>query len=123
MRDHIDALGWLSALWGTFGLLAGASLGVIATGTWLAAAGAETAARLVPALVLLLGAALVLTGAGLAMVLTGRALLGRRATGRLAALCCAVPNLVLVPFGTALGIYTCWVLLNEDARREFGLRS
>ena len=104
-------------------MLAGASLGVMAFGTWLAAGSADTAARLVPALMLLMGAAVFLAGAGLAMVLTGRALLRRRAAGRLTALCCAVPNLALVPFGTALGVYTCWVLLNEDARREFGLRS
>ena len=37
-----------------------------------------------------------------------------------AALILAVPNLIVVPFGTALGIYTFWVLLNDDARREFG---
>jgi hypothetical protein len=32
----------------------------------------------------------------------------------------AIPNLLIVPFGTALGFYTFWVLLNDDARREFG---
>jgi hypothetical protein len=31
-------------------------------------------------------------------------------------------NLVLIPFGTALGVYTGWVLLNDDARRAFGRR-
>ena len=30
------------------------------------------------------------------------------------------PEGVLVPFGTALGVYTFWVLLNNDARRTFG---
>jgi hypothetical protein len=38
----------------------------------------------------------------------------------LAALVLAVLNLIVVPFGTALGFYTFWVLLNNDARREFG---
>ena len=41
---------------------------------------------------------------------------------RLASLILAVPNLVLVPFGTALGVYTLWVLLNDDARQAFGRR-
>jgi hypothetical protein len=31
----------------------------------------------------------------------------------------AVINLVLFPFGTALGAYACWVLLNEEGRRIF----
>ncbi len=54
------------------------------------------------------------------MVLIGRSLARRHASGRVLALVCAVPNLLLVPFGTALGIYTFWVLLNDDARRDFG---
>jgi hypothetical protein len=31
-----------------------------------------------------------------------------------------VPNLVVLPFGTALAIYTFWTLVNDEARREFG---
>ena len=54
------------------------------------------------------------------MMATGRAVRACRAHGRAAALALAVPNLVIVPFGTALGVYTLWVLLNDDARRVFG---
>jgi hypothetical protein len=45
----------------------------------------------------------------------------RRATpaSRLVALGLSVINLVLLPFGTALGAYACWVLLSEDGRRLF----
>jgi len=39
--------------------------------------------------------------------------------GRLVALGLSVINLVLLPFGTALGAYACWVLLSEDGRRIF----
>ena len=52
--------------------------------------------------------------------MTGWAIRRRSRRGRLAALALAIPNLVLVPFGTALGVYTFWVLLNNDARRAFG---
>ena len=38
--------------------------------------------------------------------------------GRLGALVLAVPNLVVVPFGTALSLYAFWVLLNDDARQR-----
>jgi hypothetical protein len=31
-----------------------------------------------------------------------------------------VPNLLVIPFGTALGVYTFWALLNDEARRVFG---
>jgi hypothetical protein len=115
-------LGGLWTLWGAFGALAGLSLGMIATGTYVAATRAEGAARVLPTLGLLFGTGTLLAVAGLAMMLTGRRLLARSARGRLAALLCALPNLLLVPFGTALGVYTWWVLLNDDARREFRAR-
>ena len=30
-------------------------------------------------------------------------------------------NLVDIPFGTALGIYTLWVLIPEESEREYNL--
>jgi hypothetical protein len=49
----------------------------------------------------------------------GAALRRYRPWARLAALGLAVINLVLFPFGTALGGYACWVLLTEEGRRLF----
>ena len=43
--------------------------------------------------------------------------------GRLVTMGLAVPNLFVLPFGTALGIYAFWVLLHEETRRAFGLKS
>lgn len=57
---------------------------------------------------------------GVALYVTGRALARRRPAGRMWALALAVPDLLAVPFGTALSIYAFWVLLNDEARREFG---
>ncbi|MNC92965.1 hypothetical protein D3C83_94900 [compost metagenome] len=68
---------------------------------------------------MLLGS-LILGVGGLLMIGVGRALRRRIPGGRLAALLCVVPNLLVIPFGTALGLYTCWVLLNDDARHAFG---
>ncbi len=31
----------------------------------------------------------------------------------------AVGNLILLPFGTALGVYALWVLLKDEGRRLF----
>jgi hypothetical protein len=67
----------------------------------------------------------IMTGAvfvllGIMTIIVGRSLGRRQNAGRVAALALAVLNLIVVPFGTALGIYTFWVLLNDDARRDFG---
>ena len=114
MRLHIDTLGWLHAVWGAFGVLTGASLLLLAAGTGLTVTGLDDPDRPVGRAVVSL-----LVG-GLAFVIVGRSLLRRRLRGRFAALVLAVPDMVLVPFGSALSIYTFWVLLNDDARREFG---
>jgi hypothetical protein len=120
MRLHIDVLGTLHLVWGAFGVLTGASLGILAIGTRAALTG-ETFGVGEQAAVSLLA----LTGGflfvgGVAMGGTGWALKRRHGRARMASLCLAVPNLVFVPFGTALGVYTLWVLLNDDARKAFG---
>ena len=43
----------------------------------------------------------------------------RRARGRLVMVALGVCNLVLLPFGTALGGYAIWVLLSPGTRRLF----
>ena len=43
----------------------------------------------------------------------------RQPNGRLATLALAVPNLFILPFGTALGIYAFWVLLHNETRARF----
>jgi hypothetical protein len=93
---------------------------VLASGTSVALAGRVGAEDAVPTVwFLALSAAILVAGGGL-MVLVGRALVGRGRFGRPAALALAVPNLLVIPFGTALGVYTFWALLNDEARREFG---
>ena len=119
MRLHVDLLGYLHLVWGAFGVLTGLSLAILALGTDAAAVelgSAGTTER--AAVVLFLVCAGTLLAFGGAMLFLGREL--RQHRGRLAALVLTVPNLVIVPFGTALAIYTFWVLQNDDARRLFG---
>jgi hypothetical protein len=120
MRVHLDVLGWLYVLMGTFGVLTGISLEVLASGTHVAIAqlGDGDTPSATVWLFLLVGLIALATG-GL-MMLAGRAILRRDRLGRPAALLLAVPNLALLPFGTGLAVYTFWTLLNDDARREFG---
>jgi hypothetical protein len=56
---------------------------------------------------------------GLANAWAGRAVRLHRSPGRTGALMLAVMNLFVLPFGTALAIYTFWVLLHNDARALF----
>jgi hypothetical protein len=120
LRVHLDVLGWLHVLWGVFGLLAGASLGVLALGTVAAFFELRGESGLGPTVWVLLISGALLAATGAAMVVAGRALLARSTRGRLATLVLSVLNLFLLPFGTALGIYAFWTLLNDDARRAFG---
>lgn len=121
MRHHIDVLGLLHMVWGVFAAMAGVSLAILAAGTNAAvnAATADTVGS--SAAVWLLGATgAFLFFAGVALMMTGRRLRAAQPGARSAALVLALPNLLILPFGTALGVYTYWVLLNNDARDAFG---
>jgi hypothetical protein len=120
MRVHFDVLGWLHVSAGAFGLLTGASLGVLAMGTAAAVADRAGDSAPSPAVWFLLYSGATFGVVGAITILVGRALVGRRPIGRLAALALAVPSLVVIPFGTALAVYSFWTLLNDEARRAFG---
>lgn len=120
MRLHIDVLGSLHLVWGAFGVMTGVSLGILSVGTTAALAGDVFGAGERAAVTVLAVGAALLTVGGAAAALTGWGIRRRVGRARLAALILVVPNLVLVPFGTALGVYTLWVLLNDDARLAFG---
>ena len=62
---------------------------------------------------------------GLLMILSipsiigGIALYKRQAWGRILALVLCFLSLISIPFGTALGIYGIWVLLNDESKELF----
>ena len=121
MRHHIDVLGLLHIVWGVFAALAGLSLLLLSGGTRAAIAAENlTGSGPFAAAWLLAITGGFLLAAGVALLLTGRRLRALTPGARLTALILAIPNLLLLPFGTALGVYTYWVLLNNDARDEFG---
>jgi hypothetical protein len=63
--------------------------------------------------------ALILFAKGALGVITGAALLQRAAWGRMLAIVLGCFALLNLPFGTALGIYTLWVLLSPNADTEY----
>ncbi len=121
MRLHLEALVLLQRIWGAFGAITAVALVVLAAGAEAALAESGSVGRAEVGAVWLLAAcaAMLATGAAGAF-LVARGLKRRHVSGRSAALFLAILNLIVVPFGTALGVYTLWVLLNDDARREFG---
>jgi hypothetical protein len=102
-------------------MLTGISLAVLAVGTNIAAVELGlVGATQVAAVWIFVICSVLLGGFGVTMAVIGRALQRRWRRGRRAALLLAVANLAIVPFGTALGVYTFWVLQNDDARTQFG---
>lgn len=120
MRSHVNLLGLLQLTWGGIGLLLAASLLLLAGGAVAVAratAGDQMTAGATAVLFVVFATALALGGWASAWV--GRAIRQHRSPGRTGALLLAVINLFILPFGTALAIYTFWVLLNNDTRTLF----
>jgi hypothetical protein len=124
VKRHADFLALLYLAWGAiftlvaiagFALMAGAL--AIAGSSDPPAASSDLAAGVTAFTMGLLASLAMLWG--LLHLWLGAWLRRYRQWARLAALGLAVINLVLFPFGTALGAYACWVLLTEEGRRLF----
>lgn len=120
MHSHLRLLGILQLTWGAIGLLLGVATLLLAVGA-LAIGLMETGERVAAGVTALtfgiFAAALILGGAANAWA--GRALRRGEPAGRSAVLWLSVPNLFVLPFGTALGVYALWVLLHNEARGQF----
>ena len=68
---------------------------------------------------LLSAIAVVLLCKAAAGIAAGLGLLQRQDWGRILAIVLGVISLINIPFGTALGIYTLWVLLSPGADKEY----
>lgn len=122
MERHVTLLGILAGLWGALAVVVGVSMLLLAVGAVVelvdpAGAGVEFAAGVTAAVFALIGV-LALAWGG-AHVWVAQLLRRRRPSGRVMALALALVNLLVLPFGTALGIYALWVLLTDDGRRLF----
>jgi hypothetical protein len=124
VRRHVDFLSTLYLTWGGlftlvalagFALAAGAA--AIASSNGPVRFSSEMAASLTAVTIGVISLIALVWG-GLHLFV-GRTLRRHRPSARLMALGLAVGNLVLLPFGTALGAYACWVLLNEEGRHLF----
>lgn len=122
MRRHVDLLGILFIVSGALSLCLAVSLLALALGaaalvTSGRGEGADLVAGVTAATFLIVAVCVLMWGG--AHVWTGSALRRHQPWARLVSLAMAVLNLILLPFGTALGIYTLWVLLNDQSRQLF----
>ena len=124
MLAHVDFVGVLFVVWGLLTTLVGVStlaLGVgavaLITEAGRGGGGGQVAAGLTAAVFTALALIAILWGA--AHVVVGVPLRQRRPWARHVALMLGSVDLVLLPYGTALGVYALWVLLGEGGKSVF----
>jgi hypothetical protein len=123
LPSQVDFIGALFVIWGVLTILVGVStlaLGVGAVALIRSASrqgGGHFAAGLTAAAFVALAAIAILWG--VAHIGVGVPLRRRRHWSRLAALMLGSVDLLLLPYGTALGVYALWILLREDAKKLF----
>jgi hypothetical protein len=124
MKKHVDLVGLLYQLWGGMILLLSVSLlstGIAATAIGAAATQAATGGKLAAGIV----AAVFFTLAALGLVFgsthlwIGSRLRRFREWARAFAIVLSVVDLFLLPFGTALGVYALWALINDRSKPLF----
>ena len=124
MKRHVEFLSTLYLAWGAiFALVAIAGFALaggafaIAQSTGPVRFGSEMAARLTGVTITIISL-IALVWAALHLVV-GRQLKKFRPSARLMALGLALGNVILFPFGSALGAYALWTLLKDEGRRLF----
>ena len=122
MRTHVMILGWLQIALGILDvLMALAIFGVIAGVGLMAGLSGEPLVPIIGGvLASVVGFVIVVTG--IPNLLAGIGLLAHKNWARILALILAVLNVFKFPWGTALAVYTFWVLLHGETQRLFRRR-
>ena len=126
MQSHVDFVGVLFIVWGLLTMLVGVSTLALGVGAVAMIASASRgggaggfAAGVTAAVFTTLALNAILWGS--AHVVVGVPLRRHRPWARLMALMLGSVDLLLLPYGTALGIYALWVLLNEKGKALFDI--
>jgi hypothetical protein len=120
MEQHVTILGVLHIAWGALGLLTALILTITLIGAGIIAADAEAMTVLSIVATSLSFALFVPSLPGL---VGGIGLIKYQGWARITLLVVGFINLLLIPFGTVLGIYTIWVLMHGDVKRMFESRA
>jgi hypothetical protein len=126
VASHVDFVGVLFIVWGLLTTLVGVSTLALGVGAVAMIASASRgggtggfAAGVTAAVFTTLAIIAILWGS--AHVVVGVPLRRRRSWARLMALMLGAVDLLLLPYGTALGVYALWVLLNEEGKALFSM--
>jgi len=122
VERHVRLLGILAVVWGALAALVGVSMLLLGAGAWSLVANPDAeavslAAGLTAAVFASVGVFSLVWGAVHLWVAVQ--LRRRQPLGRIVMLGLAVINLLVFPFGTALGGYALWILLSNDGRHVF----
>ena len=124
MKRHVDFLSTLYVAWGAIFALVAIAGFALAGGAFAIAEssgpvrfGSEMAARLTGVTITIV--ALIALVWAILHIVVGRQMKKLRPSARLMALGLGLGNLIVFPFGTALGGYALWALLKDEGRRLF----
>ena len=115
-KHHITILGALYIAFSCLGLLVAVFVFTVVTGAGILSGDLEAMA-----ITSIVGSAvamflLIISAPG---IIGGFGILKKYSWARVLVLILGALNLLNIPFGTILGVYTFWVLLNEEAAKEF----
>lgn len=116
LQNHVPIVGWIHIAIHAFNIVIGLAVFILLFGIGLAT-GEEEAAFVLTIVGVFVG--IILLALALPGIAAGYGLLKRKSWGRILAIIVAVLGLLNIPLGTAVGIYTLWVLLPEDASAYF----
>jgi hypothetical protein len=123
METHVKVLGVLEIALASLSLLAAFVLMVVLVGSASAVSiSGDPDAQIALPILGITGTALValLVALSLPGLVVGIGLLRLRPWARILGIVLSVLSLMMIPFGTLVGIYGLWVLLSKDTERLFG---
>jgi hypothetical protein len=122
METHVKVLGALQIVMGAFGLLSALALMLVfgVASSAVGMSGDPDAAFALP-IIGITGMALVgfLVALSLPSVVVGIGLLQHRPWARIAGIVLSILGMMMIPFGTILGVYGVWVLFSKETERLF----
>ena len=120
METHVKVLGTLNIVLGVLGMF-GALAMVLVFGAAAAGVSGDADAAVALPIIGLTGTAVVATAAtvSLAGMIVGYGLYHFKPWARIAGIVLSIVSLMMLPFGTILGVYGLWVLFSKDGERLF----
>jgi hypothetical protein len=117
LQRHLHILGILWMILGSLFLIPGAALMIFGRGLHFILQRQEPMHELFPVFAYVVGGTLLILAAG--GICVGLGLMQRASWARIVAIVLGILALFHPPFGTALGIYTLWVLLADENGEEY----